>query len=100
MRPPERRDAPPSPMAPPAPLALRRIPHAWDGLTGVLFAASVVGPRTMDLFWLDAPRPAPLAIAAGLQFVFAIRHKGSLRALVASVGLVLALTAWLGADWP
>jgi hypothetical protein len=73
--------------------AVRRVPHAWDGLTAALLGLSLIGPDAIDLGDLGPVNPGPLAMAATLQLGLAIRGRSSARALAASGGLGMALMA-------
>jgi hypothetical protein len=80
--------------------ALRRVPHAWDGLTATFVALGVVGPGTLTLDRIDVLHPAPMAIAGLLQLALALRRGGSSRALLATAGLAVALmSSGIAAGW-
>ena len=78
--------------------AVRRVPMALGGVTLSLLALSVVGPGTLDLDGLVAPRPLPLLAVAALQVGLALRRKESWRFLVGSFGLIGAVAIGVGPE--
>lgn len=76
--------------------ARRRVPLALQGLTLALLALAVVGPGTVGLDGLVAPRPLPLLAVAGLQLGLALRRGETWRWLVGAVCLIDAVTVGIG----
>jgi hypothetical protein len=78
--------------------ALRRVPLAAEALTAAVTALAVVGPRTLDLDTLVAPRPAPLLAAAALQLGLGVWRRDSWPCLLGAT--VLAPAAVWALAWP
>ena len=78
--------------------ALRRVPLAVEALTAALTALAVVGPRTLGLDTLVAPRPAPLLAAAALQLGLGVWRRDSWHCLLGAT--VLAPAAVWALAWP
>jgi hypothetical protein len=78
--------------------ALRRVPLAVEALTAAVTALAVVGPRTLDLDTLAAPRPAPLLAAAALQLGLGVWRRDSWHCLLGAT--VLAPAAVWALAWP
>jgi hypothetical protein len=77
---------------------LRRVPLAVEALTAAVTALAVVGPRTLDLDTLVAPRPAPLLAAAALQLGLGVWRRDSWHCLLGAT--VLAPVAVWALTWP
>ncbi len=75
--------------------AARHVPGAVGALTLALVVMAEVGPQTVDLDSLTAPQPWPWLAAGVLQCVMALRHRGSLRALVGAFGVALGVSLML-----
>lgn len=73
--------------------ALRRVPHAWDGLTATAVGLAFVGPATLTLGDLGPIHPAPLGVAATIQLALTVRRRDSLRALLVAIGFGAAFMA-------
>ena len=76
--------------------ALRRVPMAIEALTAALAALAVVGPGTLDLGGLVAPRPLPILAVAALQLGLGLRRRDAWRCLVGAC--CLAVGAMIGPD--
>jgi hypothetical protein len=75
---------------------VRRVPRAWDLMAIGLAGLAVVGPRTIDIDGLVAPRVLP-TFGAGLVLAFVSwRTRDSRRAALAAGCLVAAMTRGVG----
>jgi hypothetical protein len=72
--------------------ALRHVPRAFDALCGALALLAVVGPGTLDLGGLVAPRPSPLLAVAALQTALGLRRRDAWRCLVGAACLTACAT--------
>ncbi len=94
----------------PGTLGSHAVPGVWrspDACPGpgtcwrsALAGLAVVGPRTIDLAWLVAPRALPMGGAGLVLAVAAWRNRDSRRAAVAAGCLVSAITRGAGELWP
>ena len=75
--------------------SIRRVPMALGGLTAALLGLVVVGPDTLNLGNLVAPRPLPLLAVAVLELALAVRRRESWRALIAAICVIAAVTIGL-----
>jgi hypothetical protein len=75
--------------------ALRRVGPAVEALTAAMAALAVVGPSTLDLGELTAPRAWPLLAVAALQLGLGLWRRDSWRCLVGVGCLALAATVGL-----
>jgi hypothetical protein len=78
----------------------RRVPLACELLSVALVALATVGPQTLDLNQLVAPRPAPLAAAGFVLGSIAWKKRHSIRGTLAALLFVIAATRGWMAVWP
>lgn len=76
-----------------------RIPRALGASMACLTALALVGPGTLDLDGLVAPRAWPLAIIGGVQAVLAWRGRDASRALLAAAAGAGAIVFGPAGDW-
>jgi len=79
--------------------ALRRVPLALGAMSFALAALAVVGPGTVTLHELVAPRPLPVVAVAALQSCVALLRRDFWRVLIATACLVAACAAGLADAW-
>ena len=80
-------------------LAIRRSVPLAHGLALTCVAAlAVVGPATLDLYTLTAPRAWPILVVGLLEGWLAFRSREAWRAVLATACLVGSIVIWSG-DW-
>jgi hypothetical protein len=72
---------------------LRRVPAALNGLGFALAALAVVGPGTIDLGGLVAPRPWPMLALTILQLAMAVERRSSGNAILAMACFIATVLA-------
>ncbi len=79
---------------------LRGVAFAIEGVVATLAGLAFVGPSTMGLGDLGAPRPEPLLLAATLLFALGIYRRGLWRCLFACLALAASIVLAIPLDSP